>query len=219
LPIFAAPFRQPTFSMVIQDILAIAGKPGLFKILSSNRTTLVVESMLDRKRMSIPGTVRVSSLGDITMFTTGDDLHIRHVLTRMHDHLKGAQGIDHRAEAGELRAFIDAIIPELDHNRVYNSDLKKLIQWYNTLIAQGAFPLEMREDLEATDAAAEGGSEAEATAAVAAPAAKPGAAAKGTKGAKSAVTKAAPKSTAPKASAKSAPAKAPTRVAGAKKGG
>jgi hypothetical protein len=205
--------------MVIQDILAIAGKPGLFKILSSNRTTLVVESMLDRKRMSIPGTVRVSSLGDITMFTTGDDLHIRHVLTRMHDHLKGAQGIDHRAEAGELRAFIDAIIPELDHNRVYNSDLKKLIQWYNTLIAQGAFPLEMREDLEAA-ATSEGGAEADAAAAGAAPAAKSGAAAaKGTKGAKSAGTKAAPKSTAPKASAKSAPAKAPTRVAGAKKGG
>jgi hypothetical protein len=205
--------------MVIQDILAIAGKPGLFKILSSNRTTLVVESMLDRKRMSIPGTVRVSSLGDITMFTTGDDLHIRHVLTRMHDHLKGGQGIDHRAEAGELRAFIDAIIPELDHNRVYNSDLKKLIQWYNTLVAQGAFPLEMREDLEAA-ATSEGGAEADAAAAGAAPAAKSGAAAaKATKGAKSAGTKAAPKSTAPKASSKSAPAKAPTRVAGAKKGG
>ena len=219
MPIFAAPFRQPTFSMVIQDILAIAGKPGLFKILSSNRTTLVVESMLDRKRMSIPGTVRVSSLGDITMFTTGDDLHIRHVLTRMHDHLKGAQGIDHRAEAGELRAFIDAIIPELDHNRVYNSDLKKLIQWYNTLVVQGAFPLEMREDLEAA-ATSEGGAEADAAAAGAAPAPKSGAAAaKATKGAKSAGTKAAPKSTAPKASAKSAPAKAPTRVAGAKKGG
>jgi len=205
--------------MVIQDILAIAGKPGLFKILSSNRTNLVVESMLDRKRMSIPGTVRVSSLGDITMFTTGDDLHIRHVLTRMHDHLKGAQGIDHRAEAGELRTFIDAIVPELDHNRVYNSDLKKLIQWYNTLVAQGAFPLEMREDLEAQ--AAEGVAAVDEE--VPAAAAKSGAAAaKGTKAAKAAkpaASKAAPKSTAPKASAKSAPAKAPTRVAGAKKGG
>lgn len=219
MSIFAAPFRQPTFSMVIQDILAIAGKPGLFKILSSNRTTLVVESMLDRKRMSIPGTVRVSSLGDITMFTTGDDLHIRHVLTRMHDHLKGGQGIDHRAEAGELRAFIDAIIPELDHNRVYNSDLKKLIQWYNTLVAQGAFPLEMREDpaaaAEAEAATADASGES-ATPAATTAAAKPAAkAAKGTKTTKAS----APKSTAPKASSKSAPAKAPTRVAGAKKGG
>jgi len=205
--------------MVIQDILAIAGKPGLFKIITSNRTNLVVESMLDRKRMSIPGTVRVSSLGDITMFTTGDDLHIRHVLTRMHDHLKGAAGIDHRAEPAELRAFMDQIVPELDHNRVYNSDLKKLIQWYNTLVAQGAFPLEMREDLEAQAEEGAVAADEEATAV----AAKAGStAAKGTKAAKSAkpaAAKAAPKSTAPKASAKSAPAKAPTRVAGAKKGG
>ena len=73
--------------MIIQEIIAIAGKPGLFRIVVTNRNNLIVESMLDKKRLSIPGTSRISSLADITMFTTGEDLLLMEVLNRMHEHV------------------------------------------------------------------------------------------------------------------------------------
>ncbi len=127
--------------MIIQKIIAIAGKPGLYEVLATNRNNLVVESMLDGKRSSLPGTSRVSSLGDITMYTTEEDILLMEVLNRMHEHTGGKPGVSHKASTAEIRAFIDEIVPELDHERVFNSDLKKLVQWFNILAEKEAFPL------------------------------------------------------------------------------
>ena len=73
--------------MIIQEIIAIAGKPGLFRILITNRSNLVVESMVDQKRLSIPGTSRISSLADITMYTTAEDVLLMDVLNRINEHV------------------------------------------------------------------------------------------------------------------------------------
>ena len=132
--------------MKITDILAIAGKPGLFQVLASGSASIVVESMTDGKRSSVPGTARVSNLADITMYTNDEDVPLMDVLNRIHDAQKGAEGPSHKAEAQAIRDFIDGIVPELDHNRVYQSDLKKLVQWYNLLVSKGAFPLEAPEE-------------------------------------------------------------------------
>jgi flagellar biosynthesis GTPase FlhF len=175
--------------MIIQEIIAIAGKPGLYRILTTGRNSLVVQSMTDGKRMSIAATSRVSSLGDITMYTTGEDIHLRDVLHRIHDHTGGKEGVSHKASPAEIREFVDGIIPELDHDRVYNSDLKKLIQWYNTLAQHNAFPLESQHEIEEAEeqAAAEAAAaEAKAAEAKQAPEKKPAAK-------KPAVKKAAPK--------------------------
>ena len=134
--------------MIIQEIIAIAGKPGLYRILTTGRNSLVVQSMSDGKRMSIAATSRVSSLGDITMYTTGEDIHLRDVLHRIYEHTGGKEGVSHKASPAEIRDFVDGIVPELDHDRVYNSDLKKLIQWYNTLALYNAFPLESQHEIE-----------------------------------------------------------------------
>ena len=170
--------------MIIQEIIAIAGKPGLYRILTTGRNSLVVQSMTDGKRMSIAATSRVSSLGDITMYTTGEDIHLRDVLHRIHDHTGGKVGISHKASPAEIRDFVDGIVPELDYERVYNSDLKKLIQWFNTLAQHDAFPLESQHEIEEAEeqaaaeaAAAEGKAAEEAKAAEEkkAPAKKPAA--------------------------------------------
>ena len=152
--------------MIIQEIIAIAGKPGLYRILTTGRNSLVVESMSDGKRMSIAATSRVSSLGDITMYTTGEDIHLRDVLHRIYEHTGGKEGVSHKANPVEIREFVDGVIPELDHDRVYNSDLKKLIQWFNTLAAHNAFPLESQHEIEEAEeqAAAETARAAEAKA-------------------------------------------------------
>ena len=131
--------------MKITDILAVAGKPGLYQVLASGSASIVVESMLDGKRSSVPGTARVSNLADITMYTHDDDVPLLDILNRMHDAQKGAEGPSHKDAAQTIRDFVDGIVPELDHDRVYQSDLKKLVQWYNLLVSKGAFPLEAPE--------------------------------------------------------------------------
>ena len=134
--------------MKITDILAVAGKPGLYQVLASGSASIVVESMLDGKRSSVPGTARVSNLADITMYTHDDDVPLLDILNRMHDAQKGAEGPSHKDAAQTIRDFVDGIVPELDHDRVYQSDLKKLVQWYNLLVGKGAFPLEAPEQAE-----------------------------------------------------------------------
>ena len=131
--------------MKITDILAVAGKPGLYQVLASGSASIVVESMVDGKRSSIPGTARVSNLADITMYTHDEDVPLLDILNRMHDTQKGEAGPSHKDAAQTIRDFVDGIVPELDHDRVYQSDLKKLVQWYNLLVSKGAFPLEAPE--------------------------------------------------------------------------
>jgi hypothetical protein len=150
--------------MIIQEIIAIAGKSGLYRILATNRNSLVVETMPAGKRFSIPGTSRVSSLGDITMYTNAEDIHIKDVLDRMFAHTEGKAGINHKAGPADIRSFMDGIVPELDYKRVYNSDLKKLVQWFNVLVDNDAFPLEVEAESEDSAAAeAEGGTAEGAT--------------------------------------------------------
>ena len=148
--------------MKITDILAVAGKPGLYQVLASGSASIVVESMLDGKRSSVPGTARVSNLADITMYTHDDDVPLLDILNRMHDAQKGTEGPSHKDAAQTIRDFVDGIVPELDHDRVYQSDLKKLVQWYNLLVSKGAFPLEAPEQAEEAPAAEDPKKEAKA---------------------------------------------------------
>lgn len=156
--------------MIIQEIIAIAGKPGLYRILVTNRSNLVVESMLDKKRLSIPGTSRISSLADITMYTTGEDVLLMDVLNRMDEHVEKGDLPDVKGDAQATKDFVDAVIPELDHERVYNSDLKKLVQWFSILRENNAFPLE--HDAQDEEAPAEEAVTAEVEAEAEAPKAK-----------------------------------------------
>ena len=108
--------------------------------------------MIDGKRTSVPGSARISSLGDITMYTHNDDLPLRDILENMHKKLKGAEAPNHNSSTPqEIKDFVDSVVKELDHDRIYTSDLKKLVQWYNTLLAKNAFPFSEEEEGAATD--------------------------------------------------------------------
>ena len=195
-------------AMIIQEIIAIAGKPGLYRILVTNRSNLVVESMLDRKRLSIPGTSRISSLADITMYTTEEDVLLMDVLNRINEHVGSNDAPLVKGDAQATRDFVDEVIPELDNERVYNSDLKKLVQWFTILKDNNAFPLEQESAEE------EQTSETEIPADDAPKAEEKKKATKKSTAKKSATNKAAPKKAAPK---KAAPKKAATKKAATKK--
>lgn len=125
---------------MLNTILAIAGKPGLYKLISQAKNMLIVETVsADKKRMPIYASDKVISLGDIAMYTDKDEVPLTTVLEAIKvKENGGVTAIDYKkASAEELAEFMAAVLPDYDRDRVHNSDIKKLIQWYNILIANG----------------------------------------------------------------------------------
>lgn len=122
---------------MLKDILSITGKPGLYKILSSNKRTLLVEDMVSKKRFPLGQRDRVVCLGDIAMYTTGEDLPLGEILDRVYAVNEGKQ-IDVKALDNDgLREEFSKSVEDFDRERVYPTDIKKLFNWYNLLTGQG----------------------------------------------------------------------------------
>ena len=142
---------------MLKEIMAVSGKPGLYKLVSRGNNLLIVESLVDKKR--IPAYVRdkVISLNDITIYTDEDDVSIREVLTSIKEKEGGkAVSVDlSKAQPDELRAYLAEVLPTFDRERVYPSDIKKLLKWYDILIANGITDFSEKED-EAEGTATEG---------------------------------------------------------------
>lgn len=137
---------------MLQTILAISGKPGLYKLVSRANNSLIVE-VLDEthKRMPAFASDRITSLADIAMYTETDDVPLWQVLTNMRE-LEGGKtaSINFRKASGdELREYFAKVLPEFDRERVHNSDIKKLIQWYDILVKNDITDFE--KDMQPTD--------------------------------------------------------------------
>lgn len=123
-----------------QTILAISGKPGLYKLISRAKNSFIVEALDDtHKRMPAFATERITSLGDIAMFTEDEDIELYKVFNAIKEVEDGkAASIDYKKASGkELQDYFTKVLPTWDRDRVHNSDIKKLIQWYNILVAAG----------------------------------------------------------------------------------
>jgi len=121
-------------------ILSIAGKPGLYKLLTRSKQNLIVEALDgSNRRMPVFPTDRVISLGDIAMFTEEDDVPLKDVLTnvgKLED--SKATSIKHnKASSKELHEYFSKVLPNYDRDRVHDGDIRKLIQWYNILVNAG----------------------------------------------------------------------------------
>lgn len=137
---------------MLQTVLAISGKPGLYKLVSRATNSLIVEA-LDETHKRIPAFAsdRVTSLADIAMYTDTDDVPLWQVLTNMKNLEEGkTASINFRKASGdELRDYFAKVLPEYDRDRVHNSDIKKLIQWYDILVKNGITDFE--KDMKPTD--------------------------------------------------------------------
>lgn len=138
---------------MLEKIVSISGKPGLYKVLSQGKNMLVVESIVDKKRMPAYSSDKVVSLGDISMFTESGDKPLSEILEAMKVKENSAvASIDVKADTDKLRDYFGEIVPDFDRQRVYPTDIKKLIQWYNLLIENGLtdfLPAETEETKEA----------------------------------------------------------------------
>jgi len=120
-----------------QTILAISGKPGLYKLISRGKNSLIVEALdATHRRQPAFGSERITSLSDIAMYTDADDVPLTDVLDSLKTLEQGQKSkLDVKKASGEeLRDYFAQVLPNFDRDRVHNSDIKKLIQWYNILV-------------------------------------------------------------------------------------
>lgn len=137
---------------MLQTILSIAGKPGLYKLVSRGKMNLIVESLDEsHKRQPAFGTDRVTSLADIVMFTESDDVPLGEVLAKLRDKEEGKVASLNwcKASAKELQNYFAEVLPDFDRDRVHTSDIKKLLQWYEILVKAGITNFE--EDMKPTE--------------------------------------------------------------------
>ena len=141
---------------MLRTVLTVAGKPSLYKLVSSGRNMLIVETIdATKKRLPVHGTDKVVSLGDIAMYTDDEEVPLWQVLDNVKTKCEGlACGIDYKkASNDELADFFAEVLPNYDRDRVYMSHVRKLIQWYNILVTAGL--TEFVPEEEAAEGAAE----------------------------------------------------------------
>jgi hypothetical protein len=119
--------------MILKDILAISGEPGLFKFIAQGKNAIIVEHLETKKRSSAYGSAKVSSLEDIAIFTDKDDLPLGKVFDLIYEKTNGGAAVDSKTDADKLRTWFEEILPEYSKEKVYTSDIKKVAQWYNIL--------------------------------------------------------------------------------------
>ncbi len=129
--------------MELKEILAISGQPGLYKYVAQSARGVIVESLLDGKRMNAASTAKVSTLTEISMFTEGEDIALADVFTKIYEHTSGGAAISHKESAEKIKAEFAAVLPEYDRDRVHVSDMKKCFAWFNILVAAGMEKFEL----------------------------------------------------------------------------
>ena len=139
---------------MLKTILSISGKSGLYKLVSQGKNMLIVESLADKKRMPAYGTDKMISLGDIAMYTDDEDVPLQEVFLSIKKKENG-QPINiniKTATPDELRQYMGEVLPTFDRDRVHLSDIKKLIAWYNLLVANNLTDFEPAEEETAEEA-------------------------------------------------------------------
>ena len=123
--------------MNLESIISVTGKPGLYKVISQIKGGLVVESLLEKKKMPIHATDKVSALSDISIYTNEGDMPLADIYDVIYKKTDGKPAVSPKAKPEELKAYMKEVMPNYDEDRVYVSDLKKLFLWYNLLAENG----------------------------------------------------------------------------------
>ena len=133
---------------MLKEILAVTGKSGLFRLISRGNNMLIIESLEDGKRMPTYARDKIVSLADISMFTNNDDIPLNEVLMALQAKQEGkpVEFDIKKAENDQLRSFFAEVLPDYDRDRVYPSDIRKLLLWYNLLLKAGITDFTEKDD-------------------------------------------------------------------------
>jgi len=119
--------------MELEGIINVSGKPGLFKVISKSNNTVIIESLTDKKRTAIYSHNQANLLNEIGIYTYNDTAPISDIFTKIAEKTSCGPSINHKSSKDDLINFFREILPEYDEDRVYISDIKKVIQWYNIM--------------------------------------------------------------------------------------
>lgn len=120
--------------MGLDKILSISGKPGLYEIVTQTRSGFIAQSLIDKKKVSVSIHNNISVLSEIAVYTLSEELPLREVLKKIKDKESGQPtSISHKDSKDTLEEYFFDVLPDYDEDRVYASDIKKIVQWYNLL--------------------------------------------------------------------------------------
>ncbi len=136
---------------MLKGILSVSGQSGLYKMISQAKNSIIVESLVDGKRMPAYATSRISALEDISIFTEQGDVKLVEVFKNIYEKEVGKETISHKSSANELKSYFVQVLPDYDKDRVYVSDIKKVIIWYNLLVDKDIFKFGEEEETTAKE--------------------------------------------------------------------
>lgn len=137
--------------MELKGILAISGKPGLYKMLSQGKNSIIVEAFEDKKKFPVYAAHNISALEEISIYTDTEDVPLIDVFKNIFELTEGKEAISHKSSKNQLEEFFSKVLPNYDEDRVYISDIKKIIQWYNTMYRNGLVVFDEETDEGNTD--------------------------------------------------------------------
>ena len=140
--------------MDLTKVLSVAGKPGLHELVAQGKNGIIVQSLADKKRFPISATANVSSLNDIAIYTFDGEIPLKEIFRNIFKKEDGKAWLSHKESSNAIFSYFNDIAPGFDDERVYVSDMKKVLQWYNILQGFGLVDLELDENTE-TDTEAE----------------------------------------------------------------
>ena len=128
--------------MSIKKILSVSGKPGLYELKIQTRTGFVAESLLDGKKITVGMRANVSLLSEIAVYTYTEEIRLAEVLIAIATKENNGPALSHNEDDAKLKAYFREVLPEFDEDRVYTSDIKKILNWYNLLQPKGFVSVE-----------------------------------------------------------------------------
>ncbi len=131
--------------MELKEIMAITGKPGLYKMVAQAKNGIIVESIVDQKRIQAFTHDKISTLEEISIYTEAGDIPLRKVLKSMHEKLNGQAAPENKTDNNKVKQFFGDILPDYDKERVYVSHMQKIINWYNLLLTYNLINLVTEE--------------------------------------------------------------------------
>lgn len=140
--------------MDLKEIMAIAGKPGLYKMVAQAKSGIIVESLIDKKRIQAFSHDKISSLEEISIFTESGDKPLKEILAVFYAKLEGKSTPDFKNDKAGIKAFFADMVPDYDKERVYVSHMQKVLSWYNQLVQHNL--IDLSETPETSDTAGTG---------------------------------------------------------------
>lgn len=125
--------------MSLEKILSVAGKAGLFRLVGQMKNGIIVESIEDGKRFPVHGSSKVSALNEISIYTMEEEIPLKEIFKKIYEKQKSKLAPDHKSDAKTIKAFFESVLPDYDPQRVYASDMVKVLKWYNLLVEKDGY--------------------------------------------------------------------------------